>query len=180
MKKSLTLMMSFLLIGVLSAKSGVVTRNSNLRSDPSSRSVPVARLAQGDTIELLDRTPTSGYYHVQTADDTTGFVWARNVRVNGTATNGTPGRSAQDAPGPLLAKGHPVDWWFVFKFNARVFPGCSGGATRACPFGGDVQSYRAFSQQFVYASSEAHALQEGSDCLGDATTDPVGATFEEV
>jgi len=88
--------------------------------------------------------------------------------------------SAQNTPMPLLAKGHPVNWWFVFKFNSSVFPGCGGGATRTCPFGGEVQNYKAFSQQFVYASSEVHTLQEGNDCVGDTTADPIGATFEQV
>src|SRR2546421_12659613 len=37
---------------------------------------------------------------------------------------------------PLLQKGHPVDWWFVFKFNSAAFPGCGSGADRTCPFGG--------------------------------------------
>ncbi len=32
----------------------------------------------------------------------------------------------QDAPVPLLAKGHPVDWWFVFKPNSKAFPECGG------------------------------------------------------
>jgi hypothetical protein len=83
-------------------------------------------------------------------------------------------------PMPLLTKGHPVDWWFVFKFNSAKFPGCAGGATRTCPFGGEVQNYKAFGQQFVYASSEASSLQEGSGCAGDTTADPIGATFAEV
>src|ERR1700689_1928886 len=68
-----------------------------------------------------------------------------------------PGAHAADStntPTPLLSKGHPVDWWFVFKFNSAVFPGCDNGATRVCLFGGDVQNYAAFGQQFVYASSE--------------------------
>ena len=85
-----------------------------------------------------------------------------------------------DVPAPLLKKGHPVDWWFVFKFNSSVFPGCSGGATRVCLFGGTVQNYKAFGQQFVYASSENRSLQMGSDCAGDATAEPIGATFEQV
>ncbi|MGD0156160.1 MAG: deoxyribonuclease II family protein [Terracidiphilus sp.] len=80
---------------------------------------------------------------------------------------------------PLLEKGHPVDWWFVFKFNAATFPGCSA-AQRSCLFGGSVQSYKSFSQQFVYASSEHDALQKGTDCLGDSPSDPVAATFDEV
>jgi len=84
------------------------------------------------------------------------------------------------APVPLLSAGHPVDWWFLFKFNSRAFPGCGGSASRTCPFGGSIQDYKAFGQQFVYASSENPSLQKGSGCAGDTTTDPLGATFEEV
>lgn len=83
------------------------------------------------------------------------------------------------SPLPLLANGHPVDWWFVFKFNSKVFPGC-GGATRTCPFGGSVQNYKVFGQQFVYASSESPSLQQGSGCAGDTTAEPIGATFDEL
>jgi hypothetical protein len=82
-------------------------------------------------------------------------------------------------PSPLLAQGHPVNWWFVFKFNAATFPGCPA-AERSCLFGGSIQSYKSFSQQFVYASSENDALKKGDDCLGDSVSDPVGATFDEV
>jgi hypothetical protein len=39
---------------------------------------------------------------------------------------------------------------------------------------------RAFSQQFVYASSEEPTLIKGDVCLGSTTADPVGATFDEV
>jgi hypothetical protein len=80
---------------------------------------------------------------------------------------------------PLLAKGHPVDWWFVFKLDAKAFPNCGGGDV-TCPFGGSKQSYSA-GQQFVYASSEAPALAKSAqECLGTTTSDPVGATFDEV
>jgi hypothetical protein len=85
-----------------------------------------------------------------------------------------------DSPAPLLNSGHPVDWWFVFKFNAKTFPGCGSGATRACTFGGTVQSYETFGQQFAFASSESGTLQQGPGCVGDTTADPVGATFDQV
>jgi Deoxyribonuclease II len=85
-----------------------------------------------------------------------------------------------DAPAPLLSAGHPVNWWFVFKFNSRAFPGCGGSATRMCPFGGTVQPYAAFGQQYVYASSEKSSLEKGSGCAGDTTADPLGATVDEV
>jgi len=79
---------------------------------------------------------------------------------------------------PLLAKGHPVDWWFVFKLNSGKFPDCGGG-TRACPFGGAVQTYTD-GQQYVFASNESPSLKQGAGCAGDTVTDPVGATFDEV
>ncbi len=53
----------------------------------------------------------------------------------------SPGCAA-DAPVPLLEAGKPADWWFVFKFNTHSFLGCATGASRACPFGGDLQDFR--------------------------------------
>ena len=95
---------------------------------------------------------------------------------------GTADSPACVAPVPMLAKGHPVNWWFVFKLNAAKFPMCGGGDTRSCPFGADKPApYKTFGQQYAYASSEAGNLQAGGkDCLGDTTSDPVGATFDEV
>ena len=93
------------------------------------------------------------------------------------APSSTPVPTA--APTPLLEAGAPVDWWSVFKFNAESFPAC-GGAQRTCLFGGTVRPYKHFSQQFVYASSADSNLRKGGGCLGDATTDPVGATFDQV
>jgi hypothetical protein len=93
---------------------------------------------------------------------------------------GTPDSPPCQAPYPMLTKGHPVAWWFVFKFNASAFPGCGSSATRACPFGGSPQPYSSFGQQFAYASSDAPTLQQGDGCTGDTTSDPVGATFDEV
>jgi len=98
---------------------------------------------------------------------------------------GTPASPACQAPYPMLSKGHPVDWWFVFKLNAAKFPKCGGGLeSRACPFGGTVQttpSYEHFGQQYVFASAEAPTLQSGtSGCAGTGVNDPVGATFDEV
>ncbi len=87
--------------------------------------------------------------------------------------------AAQQAPTPLLKTGTPVDWWFVFKFNAESFPQC-GGAPRTCPFGGRVERYKYFGQQFVFASSANHTLEQGGGCIGDTTADPLGATFDQI
>jgi Deoxyribonuclease II len=83
------------------------------------------------------------------------------------------------SPVPLISKEKPVDWWFVFKFNTAAFPGCGGGATRQCIFGGDPQQYK-FGQQYVVANSAHPSLEIGSECAGDSTADPIGATFNQV
>ena len=102
---------------------------------------------------------------------------------------GQPGFGwAQIAPAPLVEAGKPpVDWWFVFKFNAKSFPGCAPLVTRACPFGGTIQEYGLtaqnqpkFSQQFVTANSDRKSLRMGQTCVGDTMDDPVGATFDQV
>src|SRR5262249_45440491 len=82
-------------------------------------------------------------------------------------------------PAPLLTKTQAVEWWFVFKFNAASRPGCASGATRHCLFGGDVQDDPKYSQQFLYAS-KGIPLKTGHGCIGDTTSDPVGATFNQV
>ena len=88
---------------------------------------------------------------------------------------------AQDAlvPVPLLRNGQPVDWWFVFKFNAASFPEC-GGFQRTCSFGGTLEPYKSFGQQFAFASSADGTLRQGGGCVGDTTADPLGATFDQV
>jgi hypothetical protein len=55
-----------------------------------------------------------------------------------------------DPPVPLIAADRPVKWWFVSKLNAGKSAECSDHAVRSCPFGGDVQPYTSFGQQYVY------------------------------
>lgn len=87
---------------------------------------------------------------------------------------------AGGAPVPLLASGKPVIWWIVFKFNAAAFPGCGAQAAPACTFGGTVQNYPAFGEQFAFASDQDSTLQKGSGCNGETLSDPLGATFDEI
>jgi len=94
-------------------------------------------------------------------------------------------------PCPLVAQGHPVTWWFVFKLNASKFPKCgtpasdgAGTDARTCLFdsGRQPSAYPAgFGQRYVVASSDAATLTDGGpQCLGSSTSDPVGASFSEV
>src|SRR5664279_3107245 len=54
--------------------------------------------------------------------------------------------AADDAPAPMPKDGQAVDWWFVFKFNAKSYPKC-GKVYRVCTYGGNVQPYKLFSHQ---------------------------------
>jgi hypothetical protein len=88
------------------------------------------------------------------------------------------------APTPLAGPGKPVDWLFIFKFNAATFPGCGGGDPKIDSpgiFGGTVQDYKTkHSQQYVFATSKNPKLVKGAGCLGATLDDPLGATFGQI
>lgn len=58
-----------------------ITRNSNVRSGPSTAGRTVGHLTAGTAVTILSKYPREGYVRVQAADDTTGWVWAKNVRI---------------------------------------------------------------------------------------------------
>jgi hypothetical protein len=80
----------------------------------------------------------------------------------------------------LTAVGVPVDWLFVFKLNAAIFPSTAALPDRSCPFGGTAQPYPKFSQAYASANSQAPELTTGVGLIGSTTTDPLGATFAEI
>jgi hypothetical protein len=86
-------------------------------------------------------------------------------------------------PAPLISPGHPVQWWAAFKFNTRTSPTKEDDPRRSCRFGGgqprDYTPAKGFSQDFVFASSDAPALAPGNALIGTGN-DPIGATFAEV
>jgi Deoxyribonuclease II/Bacterial SH3 domain len=182
--------------------SDAVTTYVVVRKQPSTQSAEVGTLPPGDKAEVLESVPY--WLKVQLANHKVGYVSKRWVTeteaapptptpiLTSTPTPTPPATptptTGATAPKPLLTAGHPVNWWFVFKFNAAKFSGCGSGGVVQCAFGGEAQAYTISSpghapqssQQYVYATSEAPALQEGSGCVGDTSTDPVGATFDEV
>ena|SRR5579863_3824248 len=182
MRKLLCSWVLSLLCAIAVAQTAVVTRNVNLRPDASTDNDPLETLKPGVQLMLLAPVSTDGYYHVKAPDGQAGFVWGRNIKIHAAAPTLTPtSGGALGSLQPLIAKGHPVDWWFVFKFNSASFPQCAAGTTRACLFGGQVQSsWTSFSQQYVVASSDSKSLGLGSGCAGDTTDDPLGATFDEI
>ena len=65
------------------AQTVTVTHRVNLRPDPSSEYPPIRLLTTSEPpLTLLDPSPHSGYYHVQTAQAESGYVWTRDVKVS--------------------------------------------------------------------------------------------------
>src|SRR6266851_3941890 len=86
--------------GLALAQEAVVTRNVNLRRDPSTSRPPIRLLVPPDTVELVEPDQTSGYYHVRTEDREEGWVWGRNIRVlsEGESTPISPHTAPAPAP----------------------------------------------------------------------------------
>src|SRR5438094_10348909 len=81
MKRLLKTLLSLLLfLSMSAAQTAVVTRNVNLRPDPSTDNDPIQKLAPETQLQLLEPNPTNGFLHVR-VDDQTGWVWGNNVRV---------------------------------------------------------------------------------------------------
>ncbi len=78
---ALLLVLISLPAGLALAQEAVVTRNVNLRRDPSTSRPPIRLLVPPDTVELVDPDQSSGYDHVRTEDREEGWVWGRNIRV---------------------------------------------------------------------------------------------------
>jgi hypothetical protein len=91
-----------------------------------------------------------------------------------------PRAARSSAPVPLVAAGHPVSWWFAFKFNAGKFAGCA--VAKSCSFGDSPQNYTlGEGDEFAVASSDSPTLAMHTSCIGeDAEDDPVGRTFAQV
>ena len=63
------------------AQDATVTRNVNLRSEPTSASSSVRLLNPPEKLTLVEAEASSGYYHVKTEDGAEGWVWGRNIHV---------------------------------------------------------------------------------------------------
>jgi hypothetical protein len=83
----------------LPAQQVTVTHNVNLRPTPSSAQPPIRLLLRPETVTLIDSGQTSGYYHVRTQQNESGWVWSHNVTVMAPEGGGA---APTDPPGPIL------------------------------------------------------------------------------
>jgi len=65
----------------LSAQDAVVSRNVNLRNDPSTDNPRIRLLLPGAELFLLDTAKTDGYYHVRTMAGEEGWAYGARVRI---------------------------------------------------------------------------------------------------
>src|SRR5207244_6938808 len=93
LRLSITLVLVAWWATVTSAQTVTVVHNVNLRPDPSSEYPPTRLLLPAEPpLTLLEPSPESGYYHVQTSIGEEGYVWSPYVRVTVAATPpGGPG-----------------------------------------------------------------------------------------
>jgi hypothetical protein len=160
-----------------------VVTGTVLRAQPTTSSARLGTLAPGQSLRYAGSQ--ASWYGVGLADGTAAYVskrWTTLVPCPPESPT-VPSTATAAGPSPLLSKDHPVDWWFVFKFNAVKFPGCGMNQARplTCPFGGTLQIYGGGDgQQFVFASSDNTQLKQGTGCTGTTEQDPVGATYDEI
>ncbi len=108
--KRLVKILLFLVLSVSLAatQTAVVTRDVNLRPDPSTDNDPIGHLQPGTQIHLLEPDPTDGFFHIRTEDDQTGWVWGKRIRIqpntSGPPTGSSnPPTSGQDLFAKLIA-----------------------------------------------------------------------------
>jgi hypothetical protein len=131
-KKFLRLVLFVILcLGFAAAQTATVTRNANLRPDPSTDNDPIEKLRPPAQVQLVEPDPTSGYYHVTAPDGQDGWVWGRNISIS--AVSGGP------TPTPTPGTGTSGQGLFSQLMAARVAavpqPLVENGATTCGPTG---------------------------------------------
>ncbi len=96
-------------------QTAIVKRNVNLRSDASTASDIVEKLTPGNKLQLIEPSPTSGFYHVSAADGQSGWVWSRNIQVSSESSGSNPTSTPTPTPAPS-----PGSDLFSQLMNART------------------------------------------------------------
>lgn len=108
LRKSLAFVCLLLAASWSLAQQAEVTRNVNLREDPSSANQPIRLLTPPEIVTLIEPDKTAGYYHVRTVQNEEGWVWAPNVHVLPTTPTAAPTPSEPTAsPAPGITPSQP-------------------------------------------------------------------------
>jgi hypothetical protein len=91
----------FLPLTLLFSQTAIVTRNVNLRSDPSTEQDAIVKFVPPAQIQLLDPDPTNGFYHVKSGENE-GWVWGRNIKIQAGAPVVPPPSQPTSGAGGLI------------------------------------------------------------------------------
>ena len=97
-----TIVFGFLCVGLAASQTAIVTRNVNLRPDPSTNGAPLAKLASQTQIQLLETSPSNGFLHVK-VNDQSGWVWSKNVQIQQSPSAGTGAGATTPEGAPATA-----------------------------------------------------------------------------
>jgi hypothetical protein len=99
------LIFAFLIVEAAFAAEVIVKdHKATLRSEPSTEHAPVAILQPAEHVELIDPSPTAGYYHVRSEEGDEGWVYTGSVEIV-TERRAT---AALRAPRRAIASGRPA------------------------------------------------------------------------
>ncbi len=120
------------LVGEMAAQQAVLKHRGTLRKDPSSKNPPIMRLDAGIDVDLIDPTPTHGYYHVRTSDpEAEGWIYSRGLDIVTTTapaptpTPAAPTPGTPPTPPSGVAGAFPPDWEKPAP-NSTTFTGPDG------------------------------------------------------
>jgi hypothetical protein len=119
-----------------------VNHGVSLRGDPSAQNPPIGHLNRNETVTLLAKRPRAGFYHVETADGTRGWVGVKYITVESaggtTPTNPTnPSNPTNTTPTSdadllnLLFAAHTKAQGQPLIVNQQTVCGPEGDATAA-------------------------------------------------
>jgi hypothetical protein len=152
-----SLLLAFLWIGLAAAQTATVTRNVNLRPDPSTDNTPIEKLTPPAQVQLIEPDPTGGYFQVKAADGQTGFVWGKNISISGPGPSGSSSTSTGATGLPL--SGQALFDALVSKRKAAVGqPLVENGSTVCGPNGDSTKA----------APKALNANKNRTDLPGDA------------
>lgn len=81
LKFLLAVVFAFVTFGNACGADAIVTKRATLRSDPSTGRPPILTLLPREDVELIDTSPTAGYYHVRTSEGEEGWVYSRSLEI---------------------------------------------------------------------------------------------------
>jgi hypothetical protein len=111
----------------VAAQTLLVTRDVNLRRDPSTAHPRIILLRPPDEVDLLDTVTMNGYRHIVTEEDDSGWVWSHNVRL--LVPQPLPSGAVADSISPGWAHPPGTTGWFVNGVDSCGPTGSGGGDT---------------------------------------------------